>query len=69
VRVDWDGGARTAQVQTSGGYQAAVPAEAHFGLGGVAKLARLVVTWPGGREQVLEDVAVDRVLVVEEPGE
>ena len=69
VRVEWDGGARTAQVQTSGGYQAAVPAEAHFGLGGVAKLARLVVTWPGGREQVLEDVAVDRVLVVEEPGE
>lgn len=69
VRLEWEGGAHTAQVHTSGGYQAAIPAEAHFGLGDVAKVTRLVVTWPGGREQVLDEVELDRVLVVEEPGE
>ena len=46
--------------------QAGVPAEAHFGLGAVDRLKKLVVQWPGGGKQVLEDVEVDRVLVVEE---
>lgn len=56
----------SAEVRTSGGYQAACPAEAHFGLGPVAKLDELRVRWPGGGEQVLKDVAVDRVLAVSE---
>jgi hypothetical protein len=67
VRAEWEGGARVVEIRTAGGYQAAVPAEAHFGLGRAARVARLTVRWPSGREQVLEDVAADRVLVVEEP--
>lgn len=59
-------GRRTAEVRTTAGFQAGVPAEVHFGLGAVTRLERLEVRWPGGRLQVLEDVAVDRVLVVEE---
>lgn len=69
VRLELEGGARTAEIRTSGGFQAAVPPEAHFGLGSASSAKRLVVTWPGGSEQVLEDVAVDRVLTLEEPGE
>jgi hypothetical protein len=69
VRAEWEGGARTAEVRTSGGYQASVPAEVHFGLGKAAKVRRLAVRWPSGREQVLEDVAADRVLRVEEPAD
>jgi hypothetical protein len=30
-------------------------------------VARLVVRWPSGTEQVLEDLAADRVLSIEEP--
>ncbi|MFO1009783.1 MAG: CRTAC1 family protein [Planctomycetota bacterium] len=66
VTAEWSGGRSVAEVRTAGGYQASVPAEAHFGLGAAAKLERLVVRWPSGREQVLTDVAVDRRLVVEE---
>jgi hypothetical protein len=69
VVAEWRGGSRRAEIRTAGGYQSAVPAEAHFGLGAADKLERLLVRWPSGREQVLEDVAVDRVLVVEEAGE
>jgi hypothetical protein len=29
----------------------------------------LTVLWPSGRTQLLEDLAADRVLVVEEPSE
>jgi hypothetical protein len=67
VTAHWEGGSRTAEIRTAGGYQAAIPAEAHFGLGKTARVARLVVRWPSGREQVLEDVAADRLLVVDEP--
>lgn len=54
----------SAEIRTAGGYQAACPAEAHFGLGAAAKLDELRVRWPGGAEQVLKDVEVDRMLTV-----
>jgi len=66
VRVEAGGRSFSQEIRTAGGFQAAVPAEAHFGLGERARIERLVVRWPGGREQVLEDVAVDRVLSIEE---
>ena len=69
VVAEWKGGSRRAEIRTSGGYQSSVPAEAHFGLGSIDRIDRLVVRWPSGREQVLEGVAVDRVLVVDEPEE
>jgi hypothetical protein len=56
----------TAEIRTAGGFQAACPAEAHFGLGSAAKLDSLRVRWPDGTESALADVAVDRVLVVTE---
>jgi len=58
--------ARRCEIRTTGGFQSAVPAEAHFGLGGAPKVDTLTVRWPSGREQVLKDVAVDRVLVIQE---
>lgn len=55
------------ELRTAGGYQAALPPEVHFGLGSHARVAHLTVRWPSGRVQVLDDVEVDRRLVVEEP--
>ena len=66
VLAEWQGGKRAAEVRTSGGYQASVPPEVHFGLGAASKLELLTIRWPSGREQRLTDVAVDRVLVLEE---
>jgi len=56
----------TAEIRTSGGFQAACPAEAHFGLGKAAKLDELEVRWPSGAKTTVKDVAVDRVLVLEQ---
>ena len=39
----------------------------HFGLGGATKADKLTIHWPSGQEQVLENLAIDRVLTVEEP--
>jgi len=38
----------------------------HFGLGGATKIDRLIVTWPSGTKQVMENVPVDRIMTVEE---
>ena len=69
VTAESDGGRRAVEIRTSAGYQAAAPPEAHFGLAASTRVRTLTVRWPSGREQVLEDVAVDRVLVVDEPAD
>jgi enediyne biosynthesis protein E4 len=38
----------------------------HFGLGIATKADKLTVTWPSGIQQVLENLAADRVITVEE---
>ena len=68
VRFEWEGGARTCEVRTSGGYQSAIAPRVHVGLGESARAKRVIVRWPSGRERVLEDVAGGQVLVLEEPG-
>lgn len=66
VTVEWKGGSASSEIRTAGGYQAAVPPEAHFGLGPVAVLDRLRVRWPDGVQQDFEAPGVDRVLLLEE---
>jgi hypothetical protein len=49
------------------GYLSQDDGRIHFGMGSAAKVDRLTIRWPSGREQVLENLGVDRVLTVEEP--
>ncbi len=39
----------------------------HFGLGAASKADKLTIHWPSGKEQTLENLAVDRIVTVEEP--
>jgi enediyne biosynthesis protein E4 len=39
----------------------------HFGLGSATKVDKLIVKWPGGKEQTLQNLNVDHVLLVEGP--
>ena len=49
------------------GYLSQDDGRLHFGLGSATKVDKLAVRWPSGREQVLENLSVDRILTVEEP--
>jgi hypothetical protein len=49
------------------GYLSQDDGRVHFGLGSATKADKLTIHWPSGQEQMLENVAVDRVLTVEEP--
>jgi enediyne biosynthesis protein E4 len=54
-------------VTTSVGYAGSSEPEAHFGLGRSATVRRLEIDWPSGAHQVLEDLAADRRIIIEEP--
>jgi ASPIC and UnbV/FG-GAP-like repeat len=62
-----DGRELTREVQAGSSYLSSEDPRAHFGLGDAAEVSKLVVAWPGGEETVLEDVAANRILVVEPP--
>ncbi len=54
-------------VLTAGGYQAALPAEVHLGLGDLELLDELIVTWPDGTTRRLAPVPVRPRLFVARP--
>ena len=69
ARVEVMAGGRrwTAERVASSGYLSQNDGRLHFGLGAAAGIDKLIVHWPSGCEQTLNDVSVDRVLTVEEP--
>ncbi|MCI0624921.1 MAG: CRTAC1 family protein, partial [Acidobacteria bacterium] len=63
---------RTGRVQynhvtTSVGYASSSTKRVHFGLGTVSHVREIVVRWPSGASQTLNDVAADQRLRIEEP--
>jgi len=55
-----------AESRCASGYLGQSDPRLHFGLGrGVEQVDRIVIRWPGGREQVLEHVAARQILRVE----
>jgi enediyne biosynthesis protein E4 len=69
ARVEvWAGGRdQIAERVASSGYLSQNDGRLHFGLGAVEKVDKIVVHWPSGREQTLENQSVDRVLTIQEP--
>jgi hypothetical protein len=67
VRVEACGSTQVEVVRNGGSYLSVDDPRLHFGLGSCGKLERLRIRWPAGRVQILENVAADRYLTVEEP--
>ncbi|HEX3663432.1 MAG TPA: CRTAC1 family protein [Acidobacteriaceae bacterium] len=69
ARVEvWAGGReQVAERVASSGYLSQNDGRLHFGLGAATKVDKIVVHWPSGRMQTVENQGVDRVLTVEEP--
>jgi hypothetical protein len=61
------GGRRQQHERVAGsGYLSQDDPRVHFGLGAVTKVDSLAVTWPSGVRQVLENLAADRIVTIEE---
>ena len=61
ARLKVGGRTLTRQVQAAGGYLAQSSLTLHFALGDATKVDACEVTWPGGRKQVVTDLALGRV--------
>jgi enediyne biosynthesis protein E4 len=62
-----DGKSQWNEVTTSVGYASSSDSRVHFGLGANPRIKCIEIRWPSGIRQVLEDVAADRILTIEEP--
>ena len=58
---------QSAQRIAGSGYLSQDDGRIHFGLGTATKIDKLVVKWPGGQEQTVENPKIDQILTVEEP--
>ena len=56
------------EVHSGRGYQSHWGSRLHFGLGSHGRVQRIEVRWIGGGTEVLEDVAADRLLTIQEGG-
>jgi hypothetical protein len=67
VEVEAAGRRFTAERVAGSGYLSQNDGRLHFGLGAATTIGKLTVRWPSGRVQTLDNLAVDRILNVEEP--
>jgi hypothetical protein len=61
-----DGRKQIAERFAGSGYLSQDDGRIHFGVGPTTKVDKLKIHWPSGQDQVLENLAVDRILTVEE---
>ncbi len=59
-------GEQIGEVRSGCSYLSSSDPRVHFGLGSVATVAKLSVTWPGGTELVLKDVRANQILTLVE---
>ena len=57
----------TRQVNPAGGYLTQSSKTLHFGLGDRAKIDRVEIKWPSGKEQIIKNFEVNRVNQIIEP--
>jgi len=61
-----DGKKQWNEVTTAVGYASSSDPRVHFGLGKNDKIKEIEIRWPSGIKQILNDVAADRILTIEE---
>jgi enediyne biosynthesis protein E4 len=68
VEVQWDGRRQVQEVTAASGFAAQNQRRLHYGLGTSAKVDRVVIRWPSGREQTIDRPQVDTLHRITEPG-
>jgi hypothetical protein len=67
VDVQWDGRMQVQEVHGGNGFSSQNDRRLHYGLGAATKIDRVVIRWPSGKSQTIENPAIDKVLAVKEP--
>jgi len=67
IRLEACGTVQYQSVRAGGSYLSRDDPRPHFGLDGCKNVTRAVITWPGGKVQVVEKLPVNRYTEVQEP--
>src|SRR5262249_3044173 len=67
VKIVTPDGAQYATVSTTSSYLSSGDKRVHFGLGKSSVVQTIEIRWPSGIVQTLKDVAVDRIVQIDEP--
>jgi hypothetical protein len=68
VELQWNRQKQVQEIGGGNGFSSQNDRRLHYGLGAATKVDRIVIRWPSGTMQTLENPAVDRILSVKEPG-
>jgi enediyne biosynthesis protein E4 len=66
VRLETSAGLQVREVNNVASYLSSNDTRLHFGLGKARIIQRIEVLWPSGTKQILQDIAVNQFLVIEE---
>jgi hypothetical protein len=55
------------EVRSGGSYLSQSDLRLHFGLGAVRQVERIEISWPSGTHQILDNLAADQIVSIEEP--
>ena len=67
VTVETSAGRQVREINNAASYLSSNDMRLHVGLGAAKVVRQIEVLWPSGTRQVLKDVAVNQILVIEEP--
>jgi hypothetical protein len=67
VTIETAGGRQVREVNNVASYLSSNDVRLHVGLGAATIIQRIEVVWPSGTKQTLTNVAVNQVLVIDEP--
>ncbi len=65
IRIYHEGGFQVQDLQPTRGFQSSVEPVLHFGLGSLTAVDRVEITWPDGKQTVLEGVEIDQQHVLD----
>lgn len=66
LQIEAGGRRQLREMRLSSGYYSSHDPRVHFGLGSARTVERLLISWPSGKRQVLEDLTSDRLLTIDE---
>jgi enediyne biosynthesis protein E4 len=69
VKIQTSEGVLVREINNAASYLSSNDVRLHAGVGAARTIQEIEILWPSGTKQVLKDVAVNQILVVEEPSE
>jgi hypothetical protein len=69
VKIQTSEGLQVREINNVASYLSSNDVRLHAGLGAARTIQQIEILWPSGTRQVLKDVAVNQILVIEEPSE